>query len=42
MKNSAGGDCVMKFLAGREGFHRACLIDDSESEYALLIGSYGL
>ena len=42
MKNSAGEECVMKFLGSREGFHRFCSIDDSASEYASLIGSYGL
>ena len=42
MKNSAGEECVMKFLGSREGFHRVCSIDDSASEYAPLIGSYGL
>ena len=42
MKNSAGEECVMKFLGSREGFYRFCSIDDSVSEYAPLIGSYGL
>ena len=42
MKNSAGEECVMKFLGSREGFHRICSIDDSVSEYSPLIGSYGL
>jgi len=40
MKNSAGEECVMKFLRGREEFHRVCSIDDSASEYAPLIGSH--
>ena len=31
-----------KFLGSMEGFHRVCSIDDSASEYAPLIGSYGL
>ena len=26
MKNSAGEDCVLKFLRSREGFHRVCSI----------------
>ena len=42
MKNSAGEECVMKFLVSRERFHRVRSIDDSASEYAPLIGSYGL
>ena len=42
MKNSVGEECVMKFLGSREGFYRVCSIDDSASEYAPLIGSYGL
>ena len=42
MKNSAGEECVMKFVGSREGFHRVCSIDDSASEYAPLIGSHGL
>ena len=42
MKNSAGEDCVMKFLGSREGFHKVCTYDDSTSEYALMIGSQGL
>ena len=41
MKNSAGGECVKKFLGNKEGFHRVCSIDDSESEYVPLIGSHG-
>ena len=41
MKNSVGEKCVMKFLGSREGFHRVCSIDESASEYAPLIGSYG-
>ena len=32
MKNSAGEECVMKFVGSREGFHRVCTIDDSSSE----------
>ena len=42
MKNSAGEECVMKFLGSREGFHRVSRINDSASEYAPLIGSNGL
>ena len=42
MQNSAGEECVMKFLGSREGFHRVCTIHDSASEYAPLIGSDGL
>ena len=39
MKNSAGEECVRKFLGSREGFHRVCLIDDSASKYAVIGGS---
>ena len=42
IENSAGEECVMKFLGSREGFHRVFLIDDSASEYAPLIDSQGL
>ena len=42
LKNNAGEKCVMKFLGSREGFHGVRSIDDSVSEYAPLIGSYGL
>ena len=42
MKNSAGEECVIKFLGRREGFHRVCPIDDSASEFAPLSGSDGL
>ena len=42
MKNSAGEECVMKFLGIREGFHWVRSNDDSASEYAPLIGSHDL
>ena len=37
-KISGGKECVIKFLASREGFHRVCSFDDSLSENAPLIG----
>ena len=42
MKNSAGEECVIKFLGSRERFHRFCSNDDSGSKNAPLIGSNGL
>ena len=27
MKNRAGVECLMKFLASRDGFHRLCLLN---------------
>ena len=42
MRNSAGEECVMKFVGSTEEFHRVSSIDDSAFEYAPLIGSSGL
>ena len=41
MKNSAGEECIIKFLRSKEGFH-SVKIEDSPSEYTPLIGSHSL